>query len=423
MRFVSPIALGFMLALGSVGGAAVMAPVAMAKPSGPKLNLSPAFVTAINPAIAAIQKKDAAGAKAALAAAAPLAVSKDDKYQLYGVQSNLAVLLNDSRMQGEAVAGMLDTGLVPAQQLAVFNALAADYDADRRAYDSAITRATAAKAAGFTGAEADLALAKSYWGKAGTATATEPGRTLVANGLKSFRAAIDGLKAAGKPVPAAWYGLAMEKAAKANLPEMKDWAELKYTAEPNAESLRSLVRVFMVATPTLTPREELDLFRLLRASGGLLLRGDFMEYAEAAYKTGAFGEVKWSIEQGRAKGVVAPGSDSDFYAIVSPQIAGDMAGLPGSQAQAEKAADGKLAAATGQQYLGYANYAKAAAMYQLALQKGGVNADEANTRLGIALAMTNDLVGAKAAFTKVTTGGRAGIAQLWLRWLASKGAA
>ena len=75
--------------------------------------------------------------------------------------------------------------------------------------------------------------------------------------------------------------------------------------------------------------------------------------------------------------------------------------LAPTEARAKSANDGKLAALTGEAYYGQGNYAKAAELYRLALQKGGVDANEVNTRLGIALAASGDKAGAKAAFEAV----------------------
>jgi len=55
----------------------------------------------------------------------------------------------------------------------------------------------------------------------------------------------------------------------------------------------------------------------------------------------------------------------------------------------------------------------------VALQKGGVDADEVNTHLGIALAKSGDKAGAKAAFDAVKGAPRAGIAGLWNAYLAT----
>ena len=74
---------------------------------------------------------------------------------------------------------------------------------------------------------------------------------------------------------------------------------------------------------------------------------------------------------------------------------------------------------TGDAYLGYGEYAKAAELYRAALTKSGVDTNLANLRLGIALARSGDKAGATAAFNAVT-GPRADIAKYWLLYLSTR---
>ena len=101
--------------------------------------------------------------------------------------------------------------------------------------------------------------------------------------------------------------------------------------------------------------------------------------------------------------------------------AADKASLPGLAKDAAKAANGKLALSTGDAMYGYGQYADAAAMYKLALSKGGIDADTANLRLGMVLAKSGDKVGAEAAFKAVAgPGARKTLARYWLIWLSKK---
>jgi tetratricopeptide (TPR) repeat protein len=427
MRFVSPVALGLMLAMtgASFGGAA---PAAMAKEAkagkaanAPKLKLSPEFIPAIMKASEAVGKKDIEGAKAALPAAEALAKTPDDKYQYYVIVLNLAGLLNDGMMQGKAVAGMLDTGLVTPAQMPIFLGVAAGYDADNNNYDSALARVEKARAMGVATPEISLAAAKAYWGKAGTGKGSaEPARSLIANGLREFRAAIDGNKAAGKPVPAQWYSVAVSKADAAGLPELGDWAKMAYTAAPSGQNLRTVLRVLQRNTPTMSGKENLDLLRLMSISGGLAIRPDFIEYAEMAFKGGIYGEVKQAIDAGRSKAVLQSGDGADYYSIASQKIGPDKASLVSAESDAAKSAKAVTASAAADAFLGYGDYAKAITLYRVALGKSGVDSAEVNTHMGIALVRAGDLAGAKEAFAKVTTGTRGEIAKLWLLWIANK---
>jgi len=59
-------------------------------------------------------------------------------------------------------------------------------------------------------------------------------------------------------------------------------------------------------------------------------------------------------------------------------------------------------------------------LYKAVAAKGGAAANEANLRLGMALARSGDKAGAATALNAVT-GSQAGIAKFWLIWLNSQG--
>lgn len=101
---------------------------------------------------------------------------------------------------------------------------------------------------------------------------------------------------------------------------------------------------------------------------------------------------------------------------VSPKIAEDRAALPGLDARARSGGNGQLALRLAEGYFGHGDYAKAAEFYRLAVQKGGIDANLANTRLGIALALAGQRAEAETAL-KAVTGPRQEIASYWLLWL------
>lgn len=418
MRFVSPVALGLVLALGgaSIGAAPAVAKEAKkeAGSDAPKLKLSPNFVPAIAKANDAVAKKDIEGAKAAMAAALPLATSNDDKYQYYAILLNLSIASNDAAMQGEALKGMLDTGLVPQAQQGQFYTVVANNAISAKDYDSAITYATKAQQLGYKPDQVNPILAQAIWAKGGN----NPQE--VSRGLTVFKQGIDAMKASGQEVPAQWYQVGVSKAAAINAPELKDWANMAYEAAPSGENLRTVLRVFQRENPTMSNRENLDLLRLMNVSGGLTVKGDFLEYAEMAFKGGLYGEVKSSIDAGRAKGALSATDGTEYYSVATQRITSDKASLASAAADAAKAANGKVATATADAYMGYGDYAKAIPLFETGLQKGGIDAAEVNTRMGIAKALSGDDAGAVAAFAKVTTGSRAGIAQAWSKWVQNK---
>ncbi|MGL4543067.1 MAG: hypothetical protein ACRCUI_11210, partial [Polymorphobacter sp.] len=144
---------------------------------------------------------------------------------------------------------------------------------------------------------------------------------------------------------------------------------------------------------------------------------------ETASNRGLPGEAKMALDDGIAKGMLTPSKPfvKELSAISTPKIAADKASLPGLAKEAAKAANGKLALSTGDAMYGYGQYAEAAAMYKLALSKGGIDADTAQIRLGMVLAKSGDKAGAEAAFKAVAGAGpRATLAQYWLIWLSKK---
>jgi hypothetical protein len=424
MRFVTPVALALVLAMtGGVVSAPAFAAKKEEKKAGPKLNVSPEVIKSLQAAQAAADKQDWAAAKAALADADSKAKSNDDKYQIGAIKLNASITSKDSALQTEALIQMLDSGLTPPEQAGQFNAVVAEQAMQAKNYDVAIQRGEAAIAAGYKPEAVYPTIAQAYFGKAGTTNlSAEPARGFTQKGLAALKAGADAMKAAGQQVPAQWYQIGVGRAEGAKLPDVTEWAKMAYQAEPTGQNLRTLVRLFQRANPTISNRENLDVLRLLGYSDGLVVAADYTEYAEMASKTGIYGEVKSVIDKGRSKGVLNASQGGDLYQPAVAKIAGDKGSLGSAEADAKKAANGKIAAATADAYLGYGDYAKAAAMFELAKQKGGVDADEVNTRLGIAKAMGGDLAGAKTAFSAVQGGARKQIAGLWLAYLGTKGA-
>lgn len=422
MRFVTPLSLALALAL---TGGAVSAPASAAKkeekPAGRKLNVSPEVLKSLQAAQKASDAQDFAGAKTALTEADGKAASNDDKYQIGAIKLNTGIQSKDDALKMEGLNQMLDSGLTPPEQTGQFNMVAADAALAQKNYDVAISRGQAALAAGYKAEQVNPTIAQAYFGKAGTGNASaEPARGFNQQGLAALKAAADATKASGQPVPAQWYQIGVSRAAAARLPEVTDWAKWAYAANPSGENLRTLIRLFQQANPNITNRENLDVLRLMSAAKGLVVAADFTELAEMASKTGIYGEVKSTIDAGRAKGVLNASQAGDIYQAAVGRIPGDKSSLGAAEADAGKAANGKVAAATGDAYLGYGDYAKAAAMFELAKQKGGVDADEINTRLGIAKTMGGDTAGAKSAFEAVQGGARKQIADLWLTYLGTK---
>lgn len=421
MRFVSTMALGLILAASGVAVVGASPAMAAKKEKAPKQNLSKEFLAQASTLQKSISSKDFAGAQSHLAAAEAAAKTPDDIYTLNMLRLQLGLGLNDPKVQRAALEGMLGSGATPPAEVGKYEFYAGDFAFKANEPDAAIGHLQKAVAAGYPGSATHVMLAESYFKKA-LATAkgnqfTPDGKAAVQAGLPHLKQGIEVEKSEGKPVPAAWYERGFQLAYVAGLPQASEWAMYSVEADPSAKNWRSLLRGYQDTHRTISKAENLDLMRLMRATGSLESEYDYSEYAEAAVSSGLPGEAKAVIDEGRSKGKIAPAKLSEVYQIASSRIAGDKSSLPAGERDAAKAANGKIASSTADAYLGYGEYAKAAQLYQLALQKGSVDANEVNTRLGIALAKSGDAAGAKAAFAKVGAGSRQDVAKFWLLWL------
>ena len=115
-------------------------------------------------------------------------------------------------------------------------------------------------------------------------------------------------------------------------------------------------------------------------------------------------------------------ADPDYArikAVVDARAPGEPAEAAGYAAEAPRAATGRPAENAGDLYLALEDVAKAEAMFQLALTKGGIDRDAVLTRLGIAQTQQGKYAEAKATFGQVS-GARVPIAQLWTAYVDSK---
>jgi len=104
--------------------------------------------------------------------------------------------------------------------------------------------------------------------------------------------------------------------------------------------------------------------------------------------------------------------------ITPAAVTRDRATLAGLRARAQSGT-GAVARAAADNFYAYGQYAEAATLYSLALQKGGEDPNLVNLRLGAALAMAGRRPEAEAALGLVT-GPRADLAGFWLTWLARR---
>ena len=423
MKTLSKLALAAVLATG-VSGLALVAP-AMAKKEeqqAPGFKLSKPVQAIAYQAQQAVQAKNVATAEPLVAQIEAAATTDDDKYIAAALRYDLENTKLVLAQQANPNAPLDETSLAkPLDALiAAQNTPAADrgkylFRRGQLAYNSgqypvATQYFTKAKAAGYTSPDFDLQLAK---------VKVQAGDT--AAGLADLDRYITAQQAAGQKVPEAYYRFGIATANNQQLaPETLAWMQKYAAAYPNAKVWRDVILQYAFAQNSLaTPdkAQTLDLYRLLRATGSMPDQASYQDYAQTVLDRGNPYEAAAVLKEGMASGKI-PASASTAKAQLA--AAENAIKRDGSLASGEKAAlgakDGKPAAATADAYLGQNNYAKAIELYRAALSKGGVDANEINTRLGIALAKSGDKAGAQAAFASVTGQPRAGIAALWNTW-------
>ena len=242
----------------------------------------------------------------------------------------------------------------------------------------------------------------------------------VPGGITALNAEIEALKAAGKPVPADYYTLAINRLYTAKSPEAIVWTQRWLSAYPTQKNWHDAIMTFGFAGKNpraVSDTERLDLYRLLDTAGALADENEYFLYADAALKAGVPYETQTVLKTGVSKGKVKTTATNyiDLNAGAQKAIREDTP-LAQLDTRARSAPNGELALQTGDGYLGQGNNAKAVELYKVAQSKGVKDADGLMTRLGIAQLRSGDKAGAKASFQAVT-GTRKDVATLWLTYL------
>ncbi|MCW2350365.1 hypothetical protein [Sphingobium sp. B12D2B] len=395
--------------------------------SAPKISLSRSFQKGAVEAQELVKKQDFAGAKAKLDEIQSTATKPDDRYFFGSLLLQVGINQKDEAIQRQALEAMIDSGMTPATEVAKFHYFVGQFAFNAKQYDQARTHFQSAIDGGYGGPTPDVLIANTYFNEAQDQIVnnqfTDAGKAKVEQGLPHLKRAIELQKASGQPVDASWYNKGLSMAVFAKSPTLSDWTKLALPVSGTPDNWALVLRMLQDEYPNATRDESIDIMRLMAATKSLKSAYNYNEYAEAANRLGLPGEVKAVIDQGRSSGVLSGTTLSDLYQVATSGITQDRASLATSEKSAASAATGKPAANTASAFMSYGDNAKAVTLYRLALQKGGVDADEVNTRLGIALARSGDKAGALEAFGKVSgTGVRKRTADLWTVWLNSSNA-
>jgi predicted NAD-dependent protein-ADP-ribosyltransferase YbiA (DUF1768 family) len=407
-----------------LGGTMVSAPsMAKEKPQAAAdgLKLSEPFRKVAAPAQTAMQAKDYATAEPLVAQAQAAATTDDEKYvaaalrydlenaKLYAAQdANPKAPVNET-----VLAAPLDVLIAnprtPADARARYSFRRGALAFNSRQYPQALQYFQHAKQLGYTDSDIDLQIIKAKM---------ESGD--VAGGSADLQSAIGRMTAAGQKAPEAYYRYAI---ARSNSAKDKNatmtWLTRYGAAYPTAQNWRDIVVMYGLQQQpieTIDETQKLDLYRLLHDTRSLSDQSIYEQYATTAMKRGFPSEAASVLREGQQSGKLTAAATAATLsrATQAAKAEGSLASL---DARARTSPDGKLASQTADAYLGQGQPAKAADLYRIALTKGGVNADDVKTHLGIALSRSGDKAGAQTAFAAVKGAPRANIAALWVAWL------
>jgi tetratricopeptide (TPR) repeat protein len=420
MNRISTTVLAAALVTGMAGVA--FAPVAVAKkkeepaPTGPQV--SPVVGAAIQKAKTALLANDLVTAEAGIAEAETAAKTDDERY--YATFLRYALVSQKISDAAKATNGVFDprpmigpidaliaNPKTPADMRPKFEYSRATIAYDQKTWPIAIDMFTRAIAHGSTELNAPLYLAKAKV-QSGDA----------AGGM----ADMEKLFVSGKAQNEDFYKYAIAQSNQAGLKaETIKWLKRWVAAVPTAQTWRDALGFYALGQKPiakLAKRESVDVFRLMRQTGSLADQYYYEEYAQKANDIGLPDETRAVIAEGKANGKIPSASTPAIQALLSG-TAGQVT-TPAAFAALERKADldktGALSSQTADAYLGAGQYAKAIPLYRQALTKGVANADEVNTHLGIALALSGDKAAAKTAFGAVTTAPRSEIAGFWSVW-------
>ena len=408
-KVMSQLAVGALLAV-STASLTVQAQ-AQTPPAQPELKLSKQEREALLPVQTAVNAKDYAAAVTALTAAQASIQSPDGRYAIGNFQFSIGATTKNVQLATAGLEGMLASGKVPKENQARMYKALANYATDARDYDKADRALT--RYIEMVPNDVDALIIQAQ---------TRFGRNRTADGIAILDRAIGMRRSAGQAVPESWYRVAVAEAFKAKLaPQTYKYTREWVGAYPNAKNWRDALLVLRdLSAPD--AQTEVDIYRLMRANKALAGERDYGDFARKLSMGGYPGEAKAVLDEGVAARMIDPAKApfNQMRATLAPRVAADRLSLPGEEKKALAVPAGKPALAIGNAYLGYGEYAKAAALYRAALQKGGVDTNLVNTRLGLSLALAGQRTEAEAAF-KAITGPRSDLAAFMLTWLSSRG--
>jgi len=317
--------------------------------------------------------------------------------------------LSDRALQLDGIARMLNSPFLPAVNKPIFLYVEGSYAFDRKEDQLAITKLSESYDLGYRDGNIELLLGFAYnrqdkaveainWMERGIQSSQASGKEIDLDGLLSNMALA---------------------AINSNDVNLINSTFKKILPQTNANTLWHDALAQLIRNSNYSEQENLDILRLMRENDSLLFAQEYVEYVEAIDPRRLPNEVIEVVKDGVAKGHI-PQNDitfKDFLDIANGRVAADKADLPSAEADARKQSTGNAARATADALFSYGEYQRAINMYQLAIEKGGINNDRALTRLGISQVKLGQYDDAKSSFSALTSPNRKNIGDYWMIYI------
>jgi tetratricopeptide (TPR) repeat protein len=422
-------------ALLATGGLSLVAADAQAQ-APRSLNLSREERDAISALQSAAMGVDRAAQDAALAAARARAQGASARYAVAHFQFQIGRQRNDNPMQTQAAQAMIESGLVTPEEAPGLVAYLAGRALAGR--DASVTDRLIARLVELQPTNSAALVDYGQYTASQLPSARGPAAiTIRTNAVSLFQRAFAADQAAGRVSPESWYLRGLAVAYDGTQPPIRNasfapatlaFARALVAAYPTPSNWHDALAAYRDVTTD--PVLDLDIRRLMRAAGVLTGERDYMDFAAAladARPAGEphtgdprIGEARAVIDEGVRANMVETSRIPPLLAgrITPARIAAERAALPGLRTRAQTGTGAQVRSAADNFYA-FGQYAEAATLYSLALQKGGEDPNLVNLRLGAALAMAGRRPEAEAAL-RLVTGPRADLAGFWMTWLARR---
>lgn len=402
-RKSSHLAMAIALAGGAVLGTAAFAPAAEAQ------QVSQEFFEAYEP-VAALTEGEAPnyeGARSQLESVYAAITNENDRMAAGNLTLMVGNGLNDGALQRRGLEMMLESGLVAPEQIGQFNFFVASLAYNMQDYAAAREAVAAAQAGGYVDSDADplndpeYIILQSYFAEDASA-----------QGLAYLTDLANTRMAAGETVPERYLLRGLQEAYDMDLAaEAVDVSEMLLKAYPSEQNWINSLQV-IGALVEFEPAARVDLLRLMRLTGSLTQRQEYVRYIEDLDPRIMGNEVLAVLQLGLENEVFT--SDDGYYTevlgIATPRAETDRNSVARYVSEAE-AGDAVDAMSTADVMMSLEDYAQAERFYQVAAERGA-DANMAHLRLGIAQAKQGNHAAAIETLGMVE-GPRATIARMW----------